>query len=71
MAENIMETHLVRKQSKFPKVCTSCNKKIPPGELFHLEEGVKEHIHSLLARQFCTECYTKYGERILLTGKKE
>ena len=65
-----IETHLVKKISKFPKVCTNCNNAIPPGEVFHLEEGVTEHLHSLLARQFCSQCYAKYGERILLVGKK-
>ena len=65
-----IETHLVKKTSKSPKVCTNCNKEIPLGEVFHLEEGVKEHLHSLIARQFCSECYARYGERILLIGKK-
>ena len=66
MVENEVETRLVKKQSKFPSVCTYCNSKIYPDEVHYLEEGVKGHIHSLIARRFCTECYTKHGERILL-----
>ena len=66
-----IETHLVKKTSKSPKVCTNCNNKILPGEVYHLEEGVEEHLHSLIARQFCSECYAKYGERILISGKKK
>ena len=69
MEEKEIETRLAKKQSKFPKVCTSCNVKISPGEVYHLEEGVKEHIHSLLARTYCSECYAKYGEQKLLSVK--
>ena len=62
-----IETHLVKKVTKFPKVCTNCNNKISVGNAYHLEEGVKEHLHSLIARQFCSDCYAKYGERKLLS----
>ena len=71
MLQNTIETHLVKKQSTAPKVCTSCNNKISPGELYHLEKGVNEHLHSLIARKFCSTCYTKYGEQMLLRGKNE
>jgi len=40
------------------------------GELYHLEKGVKEHLHSLLARKFCSDCYAKYGEITLLKGNE-
>ena len=63
-----IETHLVKKVTKFPKVCTNCNEEIPIGEAYHLERGVKEHLHSLLAREFCSDCYSKYGEKKLLFG---
>jgi hypothetical protein len=66
MVEEEIETRLVKKQSKFPGVCTYCDNKIYPETLFYLEEGEKEHIHSLIARKFCSDCYAKYGERILL-----
>ena len=70
MLQNTIETHLVKKQSTSPKVCTSCNNKILPDELYHLEKGVKEHLHSLLARKFCSDCYAKYGETLLLRGNE-
>jgi len=66
-----IETRLVKKQSKFPTVCTNCDSKIAPDEIYYLEEGVEEHIHSLIARKFCSNCYTKYGERILIKGMKK
>jgi len=66
MAEKKIETKLVKKQSKFPAVCTFCNNKISPDDVHYLEEGVKEHVHSLIARKFCSDCYAKYGENILL-----
>jgi hypothetical protein len=66
MVENQIKTRLIRKQSKSPAVCTYCNSMISPDEIHYLEEGVKEHIHSLIARKFCSDCYAKYGERILL-----
>ena len=63
-----IETRLVIKTSKFPRVCTHCDKLIPVGEVFHQEEGSKEHLHSLIARQFCTSCYARYGEPFLIAG---
>ena len=68
MTQMEIETHLVKKVAKFPRVCTNCNNEIIVGNTFHHEEGVKEHLHSLIARQFCSECYAKYGERKLLSG---
>jgi hypothetical protein len=61
-----IETHLVKKVAKFPHVCTNCKEEILVGDAYHLERGVKEHLHSLLARQFCSNCYAKYGENKLL-----
>jgi len=65
-----METHLIPKTSPSPKVCMQCHQRIPPGELYHQEEGMKEHLHSMIARHFCSDCYAKYGEHILLGGMK-
>ena len=70
MVEKQIKTRLVKKQSKFPAVCTYCNRKIPPDETHHLEEGLEEHIHSLIARKFCSDCYAKFGEKNLLAGNK-
>jgi hypothetical protein len=64
-----IETHLIKKTAKNPKVCTFCNNEIIIGDVYHKEEGIKEHLHSLIARQFCSDCYAKYGEQKLL-GKK-
>ena len=61
-----IETRLIKKVAKFPRVCTNCNNEIPVGNAYHLEEGVKEHVHSLIARQYCSDCYAKYGELKLL-----
>ena len=69
MAQMDIETTLVKKVVKFPKVCTSCNNKISVGNTYHQEQGVKEHLHSLIARQFCSDCYAKYGARKLVSGK--
>ena len=65
-----IETHLVKRVAKSSRVCTSCDNEIVTGEVFHLEEGVNEHLHSLLAREFCSDCYAKYGEKKLLQGNK-
>jgi len=64
-----IKTHLVKKMARETRVCTNCNNKINAGEIYHQEEGVKEHLHSLIARQFCNTCYTRYGEVILLSKK--
>jgi len=66
MKNKNIETHLVKKTAKFPRACTHCNTSIQTGETFHLEEGKSEHLHSLLARTFCSDCYAKYGEKKLL-----
>jgi hypothetical protein len=63
-----IETRLIKKVAKFPRACTNCNNEIPIGDAYHYEQGVKEHLHSLIARQFCSECYSKYGEKKLLFG---
>ena len=65
-----IETRLIKKIAKFPRVCTNCNKQIQIDDLYHQEEGVDEHLHSLIARQFCSECYAKYGEKKLLSKVK-
>lgn len=65
MQKNI-QTHLVRKKSTLPVLCLNCDESIKPNELYYIEEGLTEHIHSLLARKFCVDCYTKYGEKFLL-----
>jgi hypothetical protein len=65
-----IETHLIKRIANFPKFCTNCDKTISVGEIFHHEEGVNEHLHSLIARQFCSNCYAKYGEKKLLSGIK-
>jgi hypothetical protein len=69
MEKNINESRLIKKQSNFSTVCTNCDIKIDPDEVYYLEHGEEEHIHSLIARKYCSECYSKYGERILLKGK--
>jgi hypothetical protein len=69
MPRKEIQTHLVKKIAKSRKVCTNCNNEVSIGEAYHLEQGVDEHLHSLLARSFCSKCYAKYGERYLLRGK--
>jgi protein-arginine kinase activator protein McsA len=65
----VLKTRLVNKIAREPRVCTNCDNKINIGEIYHHEEGVTGHLHSLVARQFCNNCYTKYGEVILLSKK--
>jgi len=65
-----IQTHLIKKTANSPKVCTNCDNQITKGEVYHLEEGINEHIHSLLARSFCSNCYAKYGEKKLLKGNE-
>ena len=69
MTEKNIKTHLVLKIANTTRVCTQCNNQIFSGEPFHHEEGVNKHLHSLIARQFCSDCYAKYGEIKLLHQK--
>ena len=71
MSGKEIQTKLVKKTSKESHVCTFCDMEIPVGEVYHLEEGVHEHLHSLIARRFCNTCYMKYGERSLLRGSNQ
>ena len=70
MAEMEIQTTLVKRVTKFPRVCSNCKSEIFIGNIYHQEEGVNEHLHSLLARQFCSDCYAKYGGIKLLSGNK-
>jgi len=65
-----IKTHLVKKVARDPKVCTNCDEAILKGDVYHLEEGINQHVHSLLARHYCSDCYAKYGEKKLLQGNK-
>ncbi len=69
MESKVLETRLVKRHSQFPTVCIYCNKQIPADDLHYVEEGITTHIHSLIARKYCTTCYTKFGENILLREK--
>jgi len=71
MKQYQIKTHLVLKHLKIPAVCTYCNDTISSDDISYVEEGLKEHVHSLIARKFCAECYKKYGELHLLKGKIE
>jgi hypothetical protein len=69
--EREIETRLVKKVAKFLKVCNNCNNEILVGSVYHQEEGVSEHLHSLIARRFCSDCYAKFGGPKLLSGKNK
>ncbi len=64
-----IKTKLIKKQSNSPIICTFCKNKINSDNEYYLERGVCEHIHSLIARKYCSECYRKYGEKFLLRGR--
>ena len=65
-----IQTHLVKKVAKSSRVCTNCDKQITQGDVYHHEEGIDQHLHSLLARDFCSDCYAKYGEKKLIHGNE-
>ena len=71
MNKKEMKTKLKKKQSLDPEICTYCGNKIEQGNIFHLEIGVNDHLHSLLARRFCNNCYSRYGEQFLLRENKK
>jgi hypothetical protein len=63
--QKTIQTHLVKRHSQFPTVCINCNSQIPPDSLHYIEEGITGHIHSLIARKYCNECYKKHGDQLL------
>jgi len=70
MTGKVIQTCLVKKIARTQRVCTNCNREILVDEVYHVEEGINEHLHSLIARNFCSECYAKYGEHVLLKGNE-
>jgi len=58
-------TRLVRTRALENEVCSFCRRRIEKGEWFYREEGINFHLHSLIARRVCEDCYQKYGEKIL------
>ena len=66
MMQKAIQTRLVKRHSQFPTVCIYCNSQIPPDGLHYIEEGINGHIHSLIARKYCEECYNKYGNQLLV-----
>jgi hypothetical protein len=71
MMEKNLHTCLITRHSQFPTVCIYCDKQILPNDLHYVEKGKTEHIHSLIARKYCEDCYKKYGEQLLLKGEKK
>jgi len=71
MMEKNLQTCLVTRHSQFPTVCIYCDKQILPNDLHYVEKGIETHIHSLIARKYCEECYKKYGEQLLLRDIKK
>ncbi len=66
MEENKIDTTLMKKKNQFTNICTNCNNKILKGEIYFFEVGIKDHLHSLISRRFCFNCYSKFGEKKLL-----
>ncbi|HDD57441.1 MAG TPA: hypothetical protein ENF43_02875 [Thermoplasmatales archaeon] len=60
------KTHLVTRVASDRLICTYCGNVITPGQRYYREEGVDFHLHSLIARNYCEDCYKKYGEEILI-----
>jgi hypothetical protein len=71
MMEKNLQTVLVTRHSQFPTVCIYCNKQIPANDLHYVEKGITVHIHSLIARKYCEDCYMKFGEQLLLHDIKK
>ncbi len=69
MAPTPNETHLMKKHSAFPTMCMACSRTIPENEQHYVEEGTTQHIHSLIARKYCADCYAKHGEELLHMSK--
>ena len=66
MVDDKIDTILIKKISPSTKICNNCNKKIMKNEIFFIEVGKHNHLHSLLSRKFCLKCYSKFGEKKLL-----
>ena len=71
MMEKNLQTCLVTRRSQLPAVCIYCDKQILPNDLHYVEKGITTHIHSLIARKYCADCYKKHGEQLLMKDEKK
>ena len=47
-------------------ICHKCGRGISTGEIYY-REGIKDKfLHSLHAKKYCSKCYEKYGDDLLL-----
>ena len=51
-------------------VCHSCGKEIFPGETYYREHIEDEFLHSLHAKKYCSSCYEKCGDNLLLLSNQ-
>nr|MDO8083131.1 hypothetical protein [Candidatus Freyarchaeota archaeon] len=51
-------------------VCHRCGKGILPDEIYYREHIEDKFLHNLHAKKYCSSCYEKYGNDLLLKRKR-
>jgi hypothetical protein len=51
--------------------CSLCSVNIDAGEYYYLETIENRFLHSLHAKRYCSQCYNKYGDRLLSSKLKD
>ncbi|OGF63750.1 MAG: hypothetical protein A2Y62_09355 [Candidatus Fischerbacteria bacterium RBG_13_37_8] len=57
---------LKKTKARTSHICHICGKEIYPDEFYYKEHIEDKFLHSLHAKKYCTECYEKYGESLML-----
>ena len=63
------DTYLKKVKARTNHTCLFCSKEIIPGDFYYRETNVDKFLQTLHAKKFCSECYEKYGEKLLRKKK--
>lgn len=56
---------LMKTRARVNHICSSCGMEIKSGSFYYAETIKDRFLHSLHAKKFCTECYEKFGDKLV------
>ncbi len=60
---------LKRTKARVSHRCNLCGQLIPIGGFYYAEELKDKFLHLLHKKKFCSNCYNKFGEKLLKTQR--
>lgn len=52
-------------KARNPHKCDHCGETIKSGDIYYPEKIENKFLHSLHRKKFCSQCYKKYGKKLL------